>query len=202
MPKKSKRRIPKHALVLDDVVFKLGIREIKGIIHGQQGMAVFICEDEGIAEPLSFSPPIEAYETEVSTFIRTYDKSIVLEPGVDDKPVDKLREDRGEIDASALEAISEMAEGQLLKRIPDVISGVSSTIFTTVLAIGLAFTPLPLFPFVVVPGCIGIWGFGWSLSNYKWLNSQRVYDAKGNWINLKTGRTSLNHGTFRYRMEE
>lgn len=201
MPCRSKHKPPKNAIVLGDVVFKLGIRIVRGVIHGQQGMAVFICEEEGIAEPLPFFPPIEAYDNEATSYIRTYDKSIVLELGRDDKFIEDIDSNRGEIDVTDPQLIASLFEKQKLRIIPDVLSGLGTTVITGVVALIMLLTSLPRFPFMVVPACISIWGAFWTLSCYKHLSRPVAYDARGNWINLDTGKTSLNDGQFSYKVE-
>lgn len=202
MPTRSKRKPPKNAIVLGDVVFKLGVREIYGTIQGQQGIPVFISAEEHIAEPLSFQPPLEAYGSRVSAYVRTYDKSIVLDLGEDDLLVSDIDTETGEMDVTDPDLIASLFEEQKMRVIPEVLSGMGTTLITAIVAAITFFVKLPLFPFTVVPLCIAVWGIAWSWSNYLHLSRSRVYDAAGNWIDLGTGRTSLNHGSFRYRMEE
>lgn len=201
MPTRFKRKPPKNAIVLGDVVFKLGVQEVWGTITGQQGMAVFVCEEEGLAIPLSFTPPLEAYGSQVSAFIRTYDRSLVLELGEDDVLLENIRAEKGELDVTDPEILSSLVEEQKLRRIPEALSGIATTMLTGIIALVLFLMGLEFFPFVMVPLCIALWGIPWSLSNYNHLSKSVVYDARCNWIDIESGRTSLNNGEFRYRME-
>lgn len=202
MPSKTKRKAPNNAIVLGDLVFKLGVYEVPGTIQGQQGMACFMSNDGKHAIPLPFNVPLDAYGETFTAFLRTYDDSLVLELGADDVRITELNEEAGEIDITSPLAISDLFEEQKMRMVPQVLSGIGSTIAMTILAVVLYFMEFSIFPFVVVPVCIAIFGLAWSIPNYLTLNRSVVYDAVGNWIDMKSGRTSLDDGEFRYKVEE
>lgn len=201
MPTKSKQKAPRNVIVLGDIVFKLGVREVSGVIRGQQGLTCFISEEEGLAIPLSFNVPIEMYDEEVTAWVRTSDNSLVLELGADDVYVEELNPEDGEVDVTDPSVISDMFEEQKLRVVPQVITGIAYTLGAIVIAIIVALLKLPLFPALAIPACLGAWGLGWSAKWYSQLNRSIAYDAVGNWIDLSTGSTSLNDGTFKYHME-
>ncbi len=201
MSTKSKQKPPRNAIVLEDVVFKLGVQDVKGTIHGQQGVTCFISEEEKLVIPLTFSVPLEMYEEEVTACVRTCDESLVLEMGEDDVYIDDLDEEEGEVDVTNPSVISEMFEEQKLRVLPQVIMGVVYTIGCLIAFIVTLLLKVPLFPYVCIIACIGVWCLIWSIKWYSQLNKSIAYDANGNWIDMETGRTSLNGGTFRYKVE-
>lgn len=200
MPKKSRHKPPRNAIVLEDIVFKLGIREVKGIIHGQQGMAVFVCEEEGIAVPLDFNVPLERYEEEITADIRTFDKSLVFEPGVDDMVECCIDTDAGELDVDPV-LLRNLFEGEKLRVVPQVITGMGYTFLSALAAVIFRILNFPIFPYLAIPFCLSVYGLVWSIRWYIQLNKSVVYDSRGNWVDLATGQTSLNGGTFRYQVE-
>lgn len=202
MPTRSKQKPPRNAIVLGDIVFKLGIREVSGVIHGQQGLDCFICESEGLAIPLPFNVPLQSYGETMTALVRTSDDSLVLEPGEDDVYVDDLDTAHGEMDVTDLAVISDMFEEQKLRVLPHVITGTFYAIGAGIVTLVAYLLKLPLFPAVIVPGCLTFWNIAWSARWDIQLNKSVAYDAAGNWINLETGETSLNGGTFRYRREK
>ena len=201
MAKLRKRRVPKEAIVLSDITFKLGVKEVRGTIAGQQGIACFISEEEHLALPLPFAPPISAYGEVFTAFIRSYDQSLVLELGEDDILTSRLGKGSIAMDVTDPAVIGELFEEQKLRRVPQALSGVGSTIGAIIVALITFLFKLPTFPFVAVPACIGVFGIQWLAKEYRTLSRSVVYDSRGNWINLATGRTSLNNGEFRYKIE-
>lgn len=201
MTSKSRVKTPKNAIVLSDLVFKLGVYEVSGTIQGQQNVACFVSDDKKHAVPLTFSVPVEAYGEPVTAFLRTYDNSLVLNLGPDDVDVRELDTEAGELDITNPSAISDLFEEQKMRRVPQVLSGIGSTIAMAILAVVLFLLKLDVFPFVIVPACIALFGLVWSVPNYITLNRSVVYDSTGNWIDMKSGETSLDDGEFRYKIE-
>lgn len=196
----SKRRVPKNAMVLKGLVFKLGIRTIVGRIVEQNGAVCFACDAEELYCLLPFRVDEENYNQDIEAWIRTYDKSLVFKLGPDDLIVERFDENPHYFDVIDLEPLEELFERLLMKRLPLMISSLRYFVGSLLVALVAWFWKAPIFPFVVLPAALAIYDIGYFISNYRVLNWRTLYDARGNWINLSNGVSSLNRGTFQFNV--
>lgn len=198
MSRKKGKRAPWNAVVLKDTAFRLGLREVVGTIHGQQGITCFIAKDEDLAVPLSFNVHHTMYGADAVAYVRTSDNTVVFELGEHDKLLKDLNECAGEVDISDPSQLADVFEELKIKMIPGVASGLSSTVFSAAITVVAYILGWKLFPFLVIPALIAVWSCCWTISSYTQMNGSLIYDSEGNWIDLRSGETSLNDGTYRF----
>lgn len=194
----NKRRVPHNAIVLKGLVFKLGIRTVVGRVVEQNGAVCFACDQEGIYSLLPFRVAEENYNQSVEAWIRTYDQSLVFKLGPDDLPIERMDENKHYFDVTSLEPIDELFERCLTKRVPLLVSSLRYALGSSLVAVLLWLLRVPVFPFVTIPAALAVYDIGWFFANYRMLNQRIIYDAVGNWINLSSGVTSLNFGSFQF----
>lgn len=193
-------RLPKNCVALRGVIFKLGLRQVTGAIAKQGSINCFYVPGEDVFSMLSFSVPEEMYSKSVDAYLRTADNSVVVSAGPDDLPIELFDRDKRYHDFTDLEEVAELYERRLLKIVPELLSSIKYAIGSAVVTLVLFLLGKPLFPFVVVPGAISVYTSVWAFLSYRQLSSCKVYDAVGNWINVSTGETSLNGGSFSFRV--
>lgn len=194
----NKKRVPKNAIVLKGLIFKLGIRTIIGKVVEQNGAICFASEQEGIYCLLPFYVSEENYNQNVEAWVRTYDASLVFKLGPDDLPVEHLDDNKRYFDVTSMEPLEELFERCLTKRVPTLLSSLRYAIGSAVVALLFWLLHLDIFPFVVLPAALALYDIVWFVGNYRELNRRIIYDAVGNWINLSSGVTSLNGGMFQF----
>lgn len=184
-------------IVLDDIRFKLGVREVTGIIHAEQGIPMFYNEEEGIVARLPFPVSAEHYEMPVCVYMRPHTNEIITHLGPDDKIIDELGEDEEDV-TNSYEILRSQFDEQKLRRVPRALMATGmcwiSAILTIIGGALLYFKILPTWIPVAVLGAVFVGSLIVSRSYTKILNQNIMYDSFGNWINFDTGETSLNNG--------
>lgn len=193
---------PCGAVVLKGLIFKLGIRTVSGTVCEQNGAVCFHSRQEDIFSLLPFRVSPEVYNQQVNAWIRTYDKSIVVNLGPDDLLLEDFEVDKRYFDVKELAPLEELYERGLVRALPKLMSCVRYAIGCLCLTAILWLLQAPLFPFIFISGALALYDVQWAIRVYRTLNSRTIYDALGNWINLDNGVTSLNSGTFQFEIKE
>lgn len=195
------RGVPKRAVILKGLVFKLGIKKVTGRIGKQGDLNCFSVPGQDIFSMLLFTVPEDLYGKPVDAWVRTYDNSVVMNPGVDDLPVDQFDSDNRFHDMTDIDELGELYETVLIKRVPELLSSIRYTIGSVAVSLIAFLSPVPNFPFAVVPLMLALYCGFWAIREYHAVASNVVYDAVGNWINLSTGKSSLNKGSFTFKVD-
>lgn len=183
-------------LKLRDVQFCLGVERIHGVIHAEQGMALFYCPARGIIALYPGRLSAEDYETTKTVYVYNGTNKLRLRRGRDDV----LNSEMTQYDLDLLtqfKRLEDMVEAEKIKRIPKIMASYASVIMLVMTGV-LAYIFRSYIPmFFAIEGAIvfvGVLSFLSAMSLTKTLNSPRVYDANGCWVNMKTGETNLSGG--------
>lgn len=199
---RKKSKPPRNAIILRDLRFVISIRDVHGIIMESQGVPAFYSREEKFGAILPFQPDKEMYNTEVIATVHNITNEIVLEPKKDDRYVNEINEDLGEIDITNHAIITNLFEEQKIRMVSQLFSAVGMTLVSLILFIIANVVHADIFPFRIIPACLFLFCISWCIRWFRILNKSIVYDSVGNWINLATGNTSLNDGTFHYNVED
>lgn len=181
-------------LILKDMVFVTTVAEVTGLIHAEQGIPMFYNKERGILSPLPCFIRAEFYETEVNAFVRIGSKEVILEPGPHDRLEGHLRKYEYDVFLQ-YDQIMDNRERAKLSLVPRALAcSAGSLIGFIVLLVGVLL--LKLWPVTAVGFLAFVIGNLCTRHYRKALDSEIVYDRKGNWINIVTGETSLNDGLF------
>lgn len=180
-----------------DRKFVCVVDEVEGRLVPQNGIVHFFAEQKGIVVPLNFDVRPDLIGEEVSVMIRRYDGELLLQVGEDDV----LDE---EIDPDREYAIGELAD---INQLDDILDNKKETLINTSVAIMGMFVvsciAAALFWCIfdswivsAIYGVIGLYLLASIITRFRTLTKSTVYDRVGNWIDLNSGKTSLNGGQF------
>lgn len=196
----KRKKPPRYSIVLNDIVFRLGVKEVEGLVLEKAGMKFIYCEELDQLLPLRFAVASNAVGQRFNVLVRPADGEVLLKLGEDDKLVEYIDVENGQLDVSNIETVRDLYEGHKAVIVQEVVNGMGLTAVAMILSIVVFILKLELFPWLLIPVCIALFGVIWSCRWYRTLNREIVYDALGNWINLATGTTSLNKGKFKYKL--
>ncbi len=178
-----------EGITLDDYRFKLGVKTYHGIIHAEQGMAMFYCEGEGVVARLPFFVSADLFEQPFTAYMHDGDDTIFTELDYDDILVEDIRSDMLDVSGNwkQLEELVESAKLALLPKAARVTLATIVVGISTIIVTFLKWYWLSSILFLVTVGMIF-----WTRGYIKTLDSHVVYDRRGRWVDLETGRTNLN----------
>lgn len=179
-------------LILPGKRFKIGTRQLTGIIHAEQGMAMFYCEREGVVARLPFCATVDMFEEPFTAFLHTGEDVIFTELSRDDILLEDVRPDMIDVVGSntnwnrLLErAKMDVLPTAMMMCITSVITFIAWLVTTVLfkklwlsILLGLAFLSL----------------FIEARDYFRVLSSTVLYDKRGHWVDVSSGKTSLNGG--------
>lgn len=185
-------------LILQDKVFKLGVRKVNGVIHAEQGIIMFYNEAEHIFCPYPYPTTADDYEQETALYMRSSSNTVVRNPTQDDCLVGKLRANWIDV-CTSKQMLEDQLESEKIQRVPTAMKffgvaaiGVISLLVLVVLAalnilrMWLLFIPVVVF---LIAGFSGATYFS------KLLGKNVLYDKRGNWVDVASGDTNLGDGS-------
>lgn len=197
----------------DTVIFGTLVHEYDAVICAEQGMVVLHVPSmrKVYLLPGGVSIDSSAFGSEVGIIVRDIIDEVILEKGPDDYTESELEENpeilaidsRSEVekivDETKLQELS-----QNTKSISTLLAGIVLTVVGALLWKRGFFIPLVCLVSMPLGVIISIFGGVVPLVKMiRRLNSDVMFDANGNWVNVKTGETSLNDGmTFRVESRE
>lgn len=188
-------------LTLEDIHFKLGVREVWGIIHAEQGIPLFYSEKESIISPLPFFVSAKQYERPIIVYMRPHTNEIIERFGFDDKLISELNDDEEDVIGEYSMLKVQMTE-QKMRIIPRAVSimglfGINILLLIAALIFRLLGIMSTWIPVIALSATFAVLAF-LTYSYTRILNQNIIYDADGQWVNFDTGETSLNGG---YRVD-
>lgn len=183
-------------ITLRDVRFCFAVEKVTGVIHAEQGLALFYVPDKGIIARYPGNLTAKDYGTEKTVWMYPSTRKIKLRRGRDDVPVEEL-EDMDVDLHSEISQLESMIEEERIRRVPKVLSAYASIVAAIVVGVASAFflkrSMLFAFP-LAASVLLFLFNFIRGRSISKALSSPIVFDCDGAWLNLETGECSLNGG--------
>lgn len=175
--------------------FKAGVIKAHGYYDTQMGMVFFCCEEHKIYFPVPYHVPYTLYGEEVDMLVREdtgeyieqlMEDDVIL--GEEGKDVIVLTEDR------AIKRLDEKVESIKIRLVPKALKAIGALLFCLIVTVLCAIFFRKIIP---LAGCIVITllVFLRTRKLYRKLNSRRVYDMYGQWVDLDTGESNLNGGS-------
>lgn len=180
-------------LVLKDKVFCTGVEEVTGTFEAEHGMVIFYNQERGIVLPVPFYVPWQLYGTKATLMIRPSTGEYVEDLGKDDIPVSKMKDKHIDL-CEGLRELEGVIEQMKIAVVPSALRWIGFLILCVIVFIASFF----VFGKGTIPnyalGVLALLVFLRVRSLYKMLNSRRVFDSRGRWVDLDTGASNLNDG--------
>lgn len=179
-------------LTVEGKRFKVGTAQLKGIIHAEQGIPMFYCEREGVIARLPFFVSADMYEEPFTAFYHPGSDVIFTELSRDDILLEDVRPDM-------IDVIGEDTNlGQLLEKAKlEILPHAMTLCLCSVLSVIVSVVSILLFRKFLVSlllGALTVGIIGATRSHLGALNSTVLYDKRGRWVDVATGKTNLNGG--------
>ena len=188
----------------NNVVFGTLVHEYDAVICAEQGIVVLHVPSTGKVYLLPGGVSIDssAFGSEVGIIVRDVTDSVVLEKGPDDYTESELEDNPNILAIDSWDEVEKIIDETKLqelsrnsKSISTLISGIALTIAGAILWKKGFFIPLACLASILAGMSIAVFvGAIPLVKMIRRLNSDIMFDANDNWVNVKTGETSLNEG--------
>lgn len=178
-------------ITLPDYQFRLGVRAYDGIIHAEQGVPMFYCEDEGLVARLTFPVTADQYEEPATAYIRNGEDEVLSGLDTDDILEDDLRDDMLDI-TEQYAYLSDYLNEQRVQYLPKGLKWISGAILTGIAAIAAIYFKKYIIAAVAFGLTVLQIFLAWS--TLRVIVDTRIYDKRGRWFDTATGQSNLNGG--------